>query len=50
MMVVSYGKILTLGYRVALSGKTHIGPKSIFDFEYSGQKNPDMDAVDHNGN
>lgn len=24
-----------LGYRVALSGKTHIGPKSVFPFEYS---------------
>lgn len=24
-----------LGYRVALSGKTHIGPKSTFPFEYS---------------
>lgn len=36
-----------LGYRVALSGKTHIGPKEVFPFEYSGKKNnPDMDAVD----
>ena len=35
-----------LGYRVALSGKTHIGPKPIFPFEYSGNKNPDMDAID----
>lgn len=35
-----------LGYRVALSGKTHIGPKNLFDFEYSGQdNNPDMKAV-----
>ena len=34
-----------LGYRVALSGKTHIGPRSVFEFEYSGQKNPDMDAI-----
>lgn len=24
-----------LGYRVALSGKSHIGPKSVFPFEYS---------------
>ncbi|TWU16602.1 sulfatase family protein [Allorhodopirellula heiligendammensis] len=24
-----------LGYRVALSGKTHIGPESVFPFEYS---------------
>lgn len=35
-----------LGYRVALSGKTHIGPKDLFPFEYSGNKNPDMDAID----
>lgn len=35
-----------LGYRVALSGKTHIAPRSVFPFEYSGQKNPDMDAID----
>ncbi|MCD0460913.1 sulfatase family protein [Roseiconus lacunae] len=35
-----------LDYRVALSGKTHIGPKEVFPFEYSGKKNPDMDAVD----
>ena len=35
-----------LGYRVALSGKTHIGPRGVFPFEYSGKKNPDMDAVD----
>lgn len=34
------------GYRVALSGKTHIGPRSVFPFEYSGKKNPDRDAVD----
>ena len=35
------------GYRVALSGKTHINPKSIFDFEYSAkQNNPDLDAID----
>ncbi|MEO1525601.1 MAG: sulfatase [Planctomycetota bacterium] len=34
-----------LGYRVALSGKTHIGPRDVFPFEYSGKKNPDMDAV-----
>ncbi len=27
-----------LGYRVALSGKTHIGPKSVFPFEYSRNK------------
>ena len=36
-----------LGYRVALSGKTHIGPKDVFPFEYSGKgNNPDMEAVD----
>ncbi len=35
-----------LGYRVALSGKTHIGPRELFTFEYSGNKNPDMKAVD----
>ncbi len=43
--VVQYLK--PLGYRVALSGKTHIAPKSIFDFEYSGKdNNPDMAAID----
>lgn len=36
-----------LGYRVALSGKTHIGPRPLFSFEYSGEKNnPDMAAID----
>lgn len=36
-----------LGYRLALSGKTHIGPQPLFDFEYSGKgNNPDMQAVD----
>lgn len=35
------------GYRVALSGKTHIAPASIFPFEYSVKdKNPDMRAID----
>ncbi len=34
------------GYRVALSGKTHIGPRPVFDFEYSGKSNPDMNAID----
>lgn len=34
-----------LGYRVALSGKTHIGPVEVFPFEYSGKNNPDMEAV-----
>lgn len=42
--VVHYLK--PLGYRVALSGKTHIGPRKSFRFEYSGKKNPDMDAID----
>lgn len=36
-----------LGYRVALSGKTHIGPRELFTFEYSGKdNNPDPEAVD----
>ena len=35
-----------LGYRVALSGKTHIGPQEVFPFEYSGKKNPDMETID----
>jgi uncharacterized sulfatase len=35
------------GYRVALSGKTHINPKDIFPFEYSGKNNnPDLDVID----
>lgn len=34
------------GYRVALSGKTHIGSRKVFPFEYSGKKNPDMAAID----
>ncbi len=35
------------GYRVALSGKRHIAPESVFPFEYSGEKNnPDMEAID----
>jgi uncharacterized sulfatase len=34
------------GYRVALSGKTHIAPKSVFPFEYSGNKNPDMEVIE----
>ncbi|MHC4996051.1 MAG: sulfatase family protein [Planctomycetota bacterium] len=43
--VVQY--LRPLGYRVALSGKTHINPKSIFDFEYSTKdNNPDMQAID----
>lgn len=36
----------SLGYRVALSGKRHIGPEKVFPFEYSGKKNPDMAAID----
>jgi len=36
-----------LGYRVALSGKTHIAPQQVFPFEYSGKNNnPDMEAID----
>lgn len=36
-----------LGYRVALSGKRHIGPKEVFPFEYlPGSKNPNMEACD----
>ena len=35
------------GYRVALSGKTHIAPKAAFPFEYSSsQKNPDMGVIE----
>ncbi|MCA9034644.1 MAG: sulfatase [Planctomycetaceae bacterium] len=35
------------GYRTFLSGKTHIGPRAVFPFEYSGQgNNPDLDAID----
>ncbi|MDA0282682.1 MAG: sulfatase [Planctomycetota bacterium] len=34
------------GYRVALSGKTHISPKEVFPFEYSGSNNPDLKAID----
>jgi len=42
--IVHYLK--ALGYRVALSGKTHIAPKTVFPFEYSAQnKNPDMGAI-----
>jgi uncharacterized sulfatase len=36
-----------LGYRVALSGKTHIGPKEVFPFEYTVKnKNPDMEKIE----
>ena len=43
--VVQYLK--PLGYRVSLSGKTHISPKTIFSFEYLGNdKNPDFKLVD----
>ena len=36
-----------LGYRLALSGKRHLSPKSVFDFEYLGKgKNPDFALVD----
>ena len=36
----------SLGYRVHLSGKTHIGPQSAFPFEYSGKRNPDFGSID----
>jgi uncharacterized sulfatase len=42
--VVHYLK--RLGYRVALSGKKHIGPKQVFPFEYSGGNNPDFASID----
>lgn len=36
-----------LGYRVALSGKSHVSPNEVFPFEYSSLKNnPDMEAVE----
>lgn len=36
-----------LGYRVALSGKTHIKPQTVFPFEYTvHDKNPDMKVID----
>ena len=36
-----------LGYRIHLSGKTHVAPKEAFPFEYSGEKNnPDFEAID----
>ncbi|MEM1070291.1 MAG: sulfatase [Planctomycetota bacterium] len=39
--------LIPLGYRVALSGKRHIGPKNRFVFEYTGKNNnPDMQAID----
>ncbi len=35
------------GYRVALSGKRHIGPREVFPFESIGQgNNPDIEAID----
>lgn len=43
--IVQYLK--PLGYRVALSGKKHIGPQDVFPFEYSVKaKNPDMAQID----
>lgn len=43
--VVQY--LRPLGYRVALSGKSHVNPKDIFDFEYSvNNKNPDFAAIE----
>jgi N-sulfoglucosamine sulfohydrolase len=36
-----------LGYRVHLSGKTHINPREVFPFEYTkAGNNPDMAAID----
>lgn len=36
-----------LGYRVALSGKQHIGPRDRFQFEYSAKdNNPDEEVID----
>ena len=36
----------TVGYRVALSGKTHINPREAFPFEYSSKaNNPDLESV-----
>ncbi len=39
-----------LGYRVALNGKSHVAPRSIFQFEYSGQgkrkKQLDWNAIE----
>ncbi len=34
------------GYTTHLSGKTHINPKSVFPFQYSGNNNPDPAAFD----
>lgn len=44
--IVQYLK--PFGYRVALSGKRHIAPESVFPFEYSGKKtnNPNMNAIE----
>lgn len=45
LSIVHYLK--PLGYRVALSGKTHIGPAEVFPFEYSKKNNnPDMNAIE----
>ncbi|TWU35047.1 sulfatase family protein [Novipirellula artificiosorum] len=43
--IVQYLK--ALGYRVAQSGKTHVGPASVFDWEkIPGNSNPEFDKVD----
>ncbi|VGO22132.1 sulfatase family protein [Pontiella sulfatireligans] len=35
-----------VGYRIAMSGKTHISPRTVFDFEYySVNKDPDFTVV-----
>lgn len=40
-----------IGYRVALSGKKHIGPKEVFPFEYlkpgKVKNNPNFEAIDN---
>ncbi len=43
--IVHYLK--ALGYRVAQSGKTHVGPRTVFKWEkIPGNKNPDFEKVD----
>lgn len=35
-----------LGYRLMLSGKRHIGPRSVFPFEYTDGRIPDMEKIE----
>ena len=43
--IVNY--LSPLGYRVALTGKRHINPRSVFNFEYLNKSNdPDFEAMD----